>query len=246
MQLTLKQGDCLELMKELPEKSIDMILCDLPYGVTQNRKDIELPLSLLWEQYCRVIKDNGAIILFAQGIFFVDLVNSQRKLFRYDLIWDKVLTSGFLNAKRMPLRRHEQMAVFYKKCPVYHPQFTKGKPLHGRGTTYLSKEVVNNNYGEFHHTADVRKGCTEKYPTSIITRSKSHPSVAKHRTEKPTSLCEWLVRTYTDEGMTVLDNCMGSGSVGEACINTNRNFIGYELDPECYSVAEKRLRGCGG
>lgn len=133
---TLKQGNCLELMKDIPDKSIDMILCDLPYGLTQNSKDIVLPFDKLWEQYNRIIKDNGCICLFGQGLFYVDLINSNRKMFRYDLVWDKVLTSGFLNAKRMPLRQHEQIAIFYKKLPTYNPQFSIGNPLHSKGISY--------------------------------------------------------------------------------------------------------------
>ena len=134
--IDLRLGDCLELMKDIPDKSIDMILCDLPYGKTQNKKDKPLPFDKLWAEYKRIIKDNGCIALFGQGTFYVDLVNSNRKMFRYDLVWDKGLTSGFLNANRMPLRQHEQIAIFYKKQPLYNPQFSKGEPLHGKGTVY--------------------------------------------------------------------------------------------------------------
>ena len=240
-QMQIKQGDCLELMKEIPDKSIDMILCDLPYGTTQNKSDIIIPFDKLWNSYERIIKDNGAIVLFAQGVFYVDLINSNRKLFRYDLIWDKVLTSGFLNAKRMPLRQHEQIAVFYKKLPKYNPQFTSGKPLHSKGKTYKDKPIVNQNYGVFHTADDSRAGSTEKYPTSILKFQKPHPSISVHRTQKSVELLEWLINTYTDEGETVLDNCMGSGSTGVACINTNRNFIGYELDEHYFQIAKERL-----
>ena len=238
-QMQIKQGDCLELMKEIPDKSIDMILCDLPYGTTQNKSDIIIPFDKLWNSYERIIKDNGAIVLFAQGVFYVDLINSNRKLFRYDLIWDKVLTSGFLNAKRMPLRQHEQIAVFYKKLPKYNPQFTSGKPLHSKGKTYKDKPIVNQNYGVFHTADDSRAGSTEKYPTSILKFQKPHPSISVHRTQKSVELLEWLINTYTDEGETVLDNCMGSGSTGVACINTNRNFIGYELDEHYFQIAKE-------
>ena len=238
---SIKQGDCLELMREIPDKSIDMILCDLPYGTTQNKSDIIIPFDKLWNSYERIIKDNGAIVLFAQGVFYVDLINSNRKLFRYDLIWDKVLTSGFLNAKRMPLRQHEQIAVFYKKLPKYNPQFTSGKPLHSKGKTYKDKPIVNQNYGVFHTADDSRAGSTEKYPTSILKFQKPHPSISVHRTQKSVELLEWLINTYTDEGETVLDNCMGSGSTGVACVNTNRNFIGYELDEKYFEIAEKRI-----
>lgn len=160
--IILKCGNCLELMKEIPDKSVDMICCDLPYGVTQNKKDIALPFDKIWEQYNRIIKDNGCIALFGQGLFYVDLINSNRKMFRYDLVWDKVLTSGFLNANRMPLRKHEQIAIFYKKQPIYNPQFTQGKPLHSKGKSYKDKTPKNQNYGKFDNTDDLRAGSTEK------------------------------------------------------------------------------------
>lgn len=239
--IDLKCGDCLELMKDIEDKSIDMILCDLPYGVTNNKKDIVIPFDKLWQAYERIIKDNGAIVLFAQGAFYVDLVNSNRKLFRYDLIWNKVLTSGFLNAKRMPLRQHEQIAIFYKKLPTYNPQMSVGNPLHGKGTAYKTKEIKNQNYGKFYATDDLRAGSTEKYPTSILTFKKVHPSVAKHPTEKSVDLLKYLIKTYTNEGDLVLDNCMGSGSTGVACKELNRSFIGYELDKNYYEIAKKRI-----
>ncbi len=239
----LMQGDCLELMNKIPDKSIDMILCDLPYGATKNNFDIQIPFTPLWKEYERIIKKNGAILLFGQGRFFVDLVNSNRKLFRYDLVWDKQLKTGFLNAKRMPLRQHEQIAVFYKKLPTYNPQFTKGEPLHSKGISYQNRKHKNQNYGEFHIADDSRAGSIEKYPTSILSFQKPHPSVSNHRTEKPVSLLEWLIRTYTNEGQTVLDNCMGSGSTGVACINTNRNFIGIELDENYFKIAKERIEG---
>lgn len=242
-QIDLRLGDCLEVMKDIPDKSIDMILCDLPYGVTQNKKDIALPFNPLWKQYNRIIKDNGAIVLFGQGLFFIDLINSNRKMYRYDLVWDKVLISGFLNAKRMPLRRHEQVAIFYKKQPTYNPQFTIGKPLHSKGISYKTTVQINNNYGKFNITEDTRAGCTEKYPTSILKFSKSHPSIAKHPTEKSVELLEWLIKTYTNEGEIVLDNCMGSGSTGVACLNTGRNFIGIELDEKYFNIAKERIYG---
>ena len=235
-------GDCHELMKDIPDKSIDMILCDLPYGVTQNKKDIIIPFDKLWNEYERIIKDKAAILLFGQGTFYIDLVNSNRKLFRYDLIWDKQLTSGFLNAKRMPLRQHEQIAVFYKKLPTYNPQFKQGKPLHSKGISYKNKEHKNQNYGEFQITDDSRKGCTEKYPSSILSFPKPHPSISLHPTQKPIELCEYLIKTYSNEGDVILDNCMGSGTTGIACMNTNRYFIGIEINPEYYRIAEQRIK----
>lgn len=238
---SLKRGDCLEIMKDIPDKSIDMILCDLPYGVTKNKSDIIIPFDKLWYQYQRIIKDNGAIVLFAQGQFYVDLVNSNRKMFRYDLVWDKVLRTGFLNAKRMPLRQHEQIAVFYKKLPTYNPIFSVGKPLHGKGAKYKNKVIKNNNYGYFESRDDHRKGSTEKYPTSILEYSKLHPSISVHPTQKPVELLEYLIKTYTNKGDLVLDNCMGSGSTVIACINTERNFIGIEIDEKYFEIAKKRI-----
>ena len=228
-------------MKKISDKAIDMILCDLPYGTTQNPKDAVIPFPSLWKHYERIIKDNGAIVLTAQGKFYIDLVNSNPKLFRYDLVWDKGLTSGFLNAKRQPLRRHENIAVFYKKQPIFNPQFTQGKPLHGKGTAYKSTETTNNNYGSFSTIDDYRKGSTEKYPTSILCFSKPHPSIAVHPTQKPVTLFEWLIKTYTNEGDLVLDNCMGSGTSILACINTNRNYIGFEIDENYFRIAYKRM-----
>lgn len=240
--IDLYNGDCLEVMKGIKSKSVDMILCDLPYGVTQHKSDIVIPFDALWTQYKRIIKPNGAILLFGQGLFYIDLVNSNRKMYRYDFVWDKQLKSGFLNAKRMPLRQHEQIAVFYNKLPTYNPQFVEGKPLHSKGHAYKTKEHKNQNYGQFDVTDDSRAGSTQKYPSSILSFSKPHPSVAKHRTEKPVELLENLILTYTNPGETVLDNCMGSGSTGIACLNTNRKFIGIELDGGIFRTAQSRIR----
>ena len=234
-------GDCLELMKDIPSGSIDMILCDLPYGTTQNKYDIALPFDKLWEQYERIIKTNGAIVLFGQGLFFVDLVNSNRKLFRYDLVWDKQLISGFLNANRMPLRVHENIAIFYKKLPTYNPQYTEGKPLHSKGKSYLNKEHKNENYGKFEMTDDSRVGCTQKHPKSIISFQKPHPSKAQHRTEKSIEMLEWLIKTYTNESELVLDNTAGSGTTAIACLNTNRQFIVMEKEQKYYDIILKRV-----
>jgi site-specific DNA-methyltransferase (adenine-specific) len=237
----LYKGDCLELFENIEDKSVDMILCDLPYEVTQNKKDIKIPFEPLWENYERVIKDNGAIVLFAQGLFYIDLVNSNRKLFRYDIIWDKKLTTGFLNAKRMPLRQHEQIAIFYKKAPTYNPQFKKGKPLHSKGKSYIEKDPKNQNYGKYENWDDSRAGSTDKYPTSIFTFQKPHPSVAVHRTEKPIDLLKELILTYTNTGELVLDNTMGSGSTGVAALELGRRFIGMEMDEEYFNLASERI-----
>lgn len=244
--MELIHGDCLVEMKSIPDKSIDMILCDLPYEVLNKGNehaqwDRLIPFDKLWKQYNRIIKDNGAIVLFSQGMFTAQLMMSNPKMWRYNLIWDKVLTSGFLNAKKMPLRSHEDICVFYKELPTYNPQMTKGEPLHGRGTSYKNKELTNNCYGTLNSTEEHRKGSTDKYPKSIIRFQKIHPSKSVHPTEKSVELCEYLIKTYTNEGETVLDNTMGSGSTGVACANTNRNFIGIELNEDYFKIAEERI-----
>lgn len=239
--INLYNADCLERMKEIPAKSIDMILCDLPYGITKCKWDKKLSLKQMWTQYERIIKDNGVICLFAQTKFFYELIKSNEKLFRYDLIWDKVLVTGFLNANRQPLRQHEQIAVFYKKQPKYNPQMWTGKPLHGKGKTISDSVKKNNIYGKFYKMPDLRKGSIEKYPTSILQFQKLHPSQMVYPTEKPIQLLEYLIKTYTNENDLVLDNCMGSGTTGLACKNTNRRFIGIEINKEAFEIAKKRL-----
>lgn len=235
-------GDCLEKMDVIKDESVDLILTDLPYEETSNKLDIKIPFKPMWKQYERIIKPKGTILLFGQGMFYVDLVSSNKKLFKYDIIWNKVLMTGHLNAKRMPLRCHEQIAVFYKKLGTYNPQMTEGKPLHSKGKSYLTKEHKNQNYGHFNMTDDSRAGSTLKYPKSIVTFQKPHPSKAKHRTEKPVELLEWLIKTYSNEGDLVLDSCMGSGGTGEACFNTNRSFIGIEKDEIEFIKADNRLK----
>lgn len=234
-------GDCLELMKDIDDKSIDMICCDLPYGETNNEEDIIISFDELWKHYKRIIKDNGAIVLFAQGLFYVDLVNSNRDWYRYDLVWDKILVSDFLNANVKPLRVHEQIAVFYKEKTIYNPQMRVGEPLHSKGKTYLNKEDKNNNYGKYQKILDNRCGETQKYPTTVITCQKPHPSIAKHRTEKPIKLLEYLIKTYSNEGDLILDNCSGSGSLAVAAYNTRRNFICIEKDKDYYDKSVERL-----
>ena len=237
----LINGDCLEEMKNISDKSIDMILCDLPYGTTKNKWDCIIPFDKLWEQYNRVIKDNGAIVLFGNGIFTAELIISNKKMWRYNLVWDKVLPSGFLNAKKMPMRNHEDVCVFYKKLPTYNPQMWIGEECHSRGNVIGKSQKDfsrNTNYGDFNA---VETEGNLKYPKSILTFSKPHPSISIHPTQKPVELLEWLIKTYTNEGETVLDNCMGSGSTGVACVNTNRKFIGIELDKDYFIIAKDRI-----
>lgn len=233
---TLLHGDCLELMKEIPDGSVDMILCDPPYKQTRNKWDKMIELNAMWQQYSRVIKENGAIVLFADGMFLADLMNTGRKMWRYNLVWDKQLTSGFLNANRQPLRRHENICVFYKKQPVYNPQKVKGRKNHSKKTTGDDKC-----YGKYRCVDNSEKLGDMKHPTSIISFQKPHSSVAVHSTQKPVPLLEYLIKTYTNPSALVLDSCMGSGSTGVACVNTGRRFIGIELEQEYFDIAKKRI-----
>lgn len=225
-------------MKNIPDKSVDIILCDLPYGVTQNKWDSVIDLELLWKQYERVIKDSGAIVLTAQDKFSAKLMLSNEKLHKYNLVWDKQLTSGFLNANRMPLRVHEDILIFYKKLPTYNPQKIKGKPNHSKGKMTTDE---NNNYGTYGKIDNKDILGDMKHPKSIISFQKPHPSKCLHPTEKSIQLMEYLIKTYTNEGDLVLDNCMGSGTTGVACVNLNRNFIGIELDEKYFEIATKRI-----
>ena len=233
-------GDCLEWMPTIRAGSVDMILADLPYGRTRHSKDVPIPFAPLWEQYRRVIKPNGCIALFADGLFMAELMLSNPKWWRYNLVWDKHLITGFLNANRQPLRRHEEVCIFYGSPPTYNPQKVKGEMNHSKGKAQGTPIGVNN-YGEY-YSVDNRDVLGDmKHPTSILSFPKTHPSVAAHRTEKPVALLEWLIRSYTNPGEVVLDNVMGSGSTGVACVNTGRSFIGIDNDPECFNVAQRRI-----
>lgn len=239
-------GDCFEYMREISDGSIDMVLCDLPYGALNKRNataqwDTQLPLKPLWEQYRRIVKPNGAIILFGQGMFTAQLMMSNPKMWRYNLIWDKRAPTGFLNSKRMPLRSHEDILVFYRKLPTYNPQMTKCPPHrrnHSKGN--MLNPQKNSCYGNFFERPTIIRD--EKFPKSIISVPKEH-CVGKffHPSQKPVKLLEWLIMTYTNDGETVLDNCMGSGSTGVAAVNTGRNFIGIELSGEYFKVAKTRI-----
>lgn len=234
----LLKGDCLELMKDIPDCSVDMILCDLPYERTKNQWDVIIPLDKLWQQYRRIIKRNGAIVLFADGMFMADLMKSNPAWWRYNLVWDKKLITGFLNANRQPLRQHEEICVFYQKQPTYNPQKTLGVKSHSAGK---KKDRANHNYGDFDFVDNAEVHGDMKFPVSILQFQKTHPSKVVHPTEKPVALLQYLIQTYTNPGDTVLDNCMGSGSSGVACANTGRNFIGMELDERYFEIASERI-----
>lgn len=228
MQLYL--GDCLEILPTLPDKSVDMVMCDLPYGTTQNKWDSVIDLPTLWAQYRRICK--GAIVLTAAQPFTSALVMSALDLFKYQWVWRKPTGTGFLNAKKQPLRNHEDVLVFYAKQPTYNPQFTEGKPYRqkqGSGTA---------NYGavrdEYETVSDGKR-----YPLSVVDFTQGDKKV--HPTQKPVALMEYLIRTYTNPGDVVLDNCAGSGSTGVAALQSGRQFIGIERELEYWLIAHARL-----
>ena len=229
--IELMHGDCLELMKDVPDQSVDMILCDLPYGTTACKWDTVIPFEPLWAQYRRVAKRNAAIVLTASQPFTTALIASNMREFRYTWVWEKEQGVNFMLSKKQPLKVHEDVCVFYRDLPAYFPQMTAGKPyVSGKGN---SGEVT---------------GCREKvqtindgtrYPRSIQQFGRQ---TGIHPTQKPVALMEYLIRTYTHEGETVLDNCMGSGTTGVACVNTGRKFIGMEQDAKYFEIAQKRIR----
>lgn len=233
------QGDCLELMRQIDDGSIDMVLCDLPYGVTQHKEDIQIDLVELWIHYKRILKEKGLVILTCQFPFTLDIINSNKEGFKYDIIWDKVMTTGFLNANRMPLRQHEHLLVFYQKQPVYNPQKTSGDSNHSIGKATEHKQ---HNYGSCGRVDNRIKLGSLKHPTSLLRIPKLHSSITKHRTEKPVELAEWLIKTYSNEGDLILDNCIGCGWTAVACQKNNRRFIGMELRQDFVDITNKRLK----
>ena len=249
VSIELRQGDCLELMKSIEDKSIDLILCDLPYGTTRNKWDSVLDLDSLWEQYNRIIKDRGAILLFAQTPFDKVLGVSNLKDLRYELIWQKTAPTGFLNANKMPMKAHENILVFYKKLPTYNPQKTQGHTRKVSSKASREKSVerqklkVGNKDSNYNFYGESVEGydSTEWYPLSVQVFAKDQQKENYRPTQKPVALLEWLIRTYTNEGDLVLDNCMGSGSTGVACVNTNRDFIGIELTEQYFEIAKERI-----
>lgn len=235
--IDLRQGDCLELMKQIPNKSIDMILCDLPYVISSLEWNIQIPFDLLWLEYNRIIKDNGAIVLFGAEPFSSKLRLSNLKMYKYDWIWIKDKGSDPLNSKIRPLNNIENVMVFYRKAPTYNPQMVAGKP-------YNHKKSYS--FGAMLHDRTIK-------PIGTISNGQRYPKrdlyfprdtirgVSLHPTQKPVKLLEYLIKTYTNEGDTILDNCMGSGSTGVACLNTNRNFIGIELNENYFNIAKARI-----
>lgn len=225
-------------MNSLPDGSIDMVLCDLPYGTTRNPWDSTIDLGALWCHYRRAVKPNGAILLFAQTPFDKVLGCSNLHMLRYEWVWEKTNATGFLNAKKMPLKAHENILVFYQNAPTYNPIKTTGHPR--KTSTRLDK---SSNYGT--QTKTCEYDSTERYPRDVLVFPMDKQKSKLHPTQKPLALCEYLIKTYSNEGDVVLDNCMGSGTSGVACKNTNREFIGFELDEEYFEIAKARLMGLG-
>lgn len=247
MNIDLRQGDCLELMKDIPDGSVDMILCDLPYGTTACKWDNVIPFEPLWEQYKRVIKKNGAVVLFGSEPFSSKLRISNLEWFKYDWVWIKNNAVGFVNAKLKPMNRHEVISVFSsgktsngnKNNMPYHPQ---GLIKYGKHVVSGNKKDKDNTYWRPSLKSSNGMEYVQEYtnyPTTVLNFDKVQKTV--HPTQKPVLLLEYLISTYTSEGETVLDNCMGSGSTGVACVNTGRNFIGIELDEQYFKTAKSRI-----
>lgn len=234
--IKLINDDCLNAMKDIPDSSIDMILCDLPYGTTACRWDIIIPFESLWKEYKRIIKNNGAIVLFSKQPFTTELIHSNLKDFKYTLVWEKDNHDNPLMAKKRFLNVTEDINVFYKKQCTYNPQgIIKINKLtkQGRGESLSQKNKRKTEYLQEY----------TNYPKNILKFKRDLPNI--HPTQKPVALLEYLIKTYTNEGDLVLDNCMGSGSTGVACINTKRNFIGIELDEKYFKIAKDRINNKG-
>jgi site-specific DNA-methyltransferase (adenine-specific) len=230
-------GDTIEEMSKIGDKTIDLILCDLPYGTTQCKWDTVIPFDLLWRQYERIIKDEGAIILTASQPFTSNLVMSNPKLFKYSLVWEKSKSTGYLNSKKMPMRSHEDILVFYKKLPVYNPQMVDGDP-YDKGKAVRPTEV----YREQKKAVHVKNETGKRFPRSVqYFKTAESEGKVYHPTQKPISLMEWLIKTYSNDGDVVLDNCIGSGTTAIACLRTNRKYIGIDIDEDYIKITNDRI-----
>ena len=234
-KINIFNANCLDILPAIPDKSIDLILCDLPYGVTKNSWDSIIPFEQLWKEYNRVIKDNGCVLLFANQPFTTDLIMSNKKYFRYTLVWIKNKFSDFLNAKRKPMKIHEDICVFYKKQPVYNPQYSYAEPYKRWNTQKAVDKQTN--YGA--HKSNIAESSGKRLPVTLLKFNRVERP--QHPTQKPVDLLEYLIKTYTNENDIVLNNCMGSGSTGVACIKNNRSFIGIEIDKNYFDIAKNRL-----
>lgn len=231
------QGDCLELMSHIPDRSVDMILTDLPYGTTACSWDEVIPFEPLWSHYKRIIKDNGAIVLFGSEPFSTKLRMSNLDWYKYDWIWEKSKATNFLNTKLQPLRAYENILVFYKRQPKYNPQMQSGQP-YNKGVR--KEQTVDDVYGKFRPVEVKSDGM--RFPRNVLYyKTAETEGNVYHKTQKPIKLLEYLIKTYTDENMLVLDNTMGSGSTGVAAKKTGRRFIGIELNDEYFNIAKERI-----
>lgn len=244
--IELLQGDCLELMNQIEDQSVDMVLCDLPYGTTACSWDVVIPLDAIWEAYRRVIRPNGAIILTGSQPFTSTLVISAIDIFKYALVWEKSRATGHVHAKNKPMKRHEDVLVFSTGTTVHASQSSNRMTYNPQGLTRKEKPTVRKNRGASDAVMGLRPSHRdtmqefENYPDSILYASSEGKTV--HPTQKPVALMEYLIRTYTNEGDVVLDNCMGSGTTGVACVNTGRKFIGIEKDPHYFEIAKSRIQ----
>lgn len=230
------EGNCIEIMKQFPDNCIDMILCDLPYGTTQNKWDSIIPLDELWHEYKRIIKENGAIVLTSQGLFTAQLMLSNPKQFKYKWVWEKSKPTNFLNAKKQPLRKYEDVCVFYKKQPVYNPQMVQGEP-YDKG---FRKNQLSGSYGDFQPVHVHSDG--KRYPTDVIYfKTAESEGEVIHPTQKPVELGRYFVRTYTNPGALVLDNTFGSGSFLLSALLEGRNFVGIEKNKDVHLFKEKEI-----
>lgn len=232
----LFEGNCLEVMKTIPNKSINMILCDLPYGTTQNAWDSQIPLAPLWEQYKRILAPNGAILLMSHGIFTAKLIISQEKLFKYKLVWVKSKATNFLNAKKQPLRKHEDICVFYREQPNYTPQIGTGEP-YNKG---IRKNQLTGSYGNFRPVQN--KSNSNRYPVDVVYfKTAEAEGPVWHPTQKPVELGRYLIRTYSRPGDIVLDNCFGAGSFLVATAMEERNAVGIEINDRALTFKNKAM-----
>lgn len=247
MENIVLNGDCLELMKDIPDGSIDMILCDLPYGTTACKWDIIIPFEPLWKQYERIIKENGAILLFGSEPFSSYLRMSNIKNYKYDLIWEKNIPTNFFNAKKMPMRIYEKISIFYKLQPTYNPIKEQRSLKSKKRLNY--KHITNNKskntvYGDFERVYEILDK-NLRMPTDILKINSEKRNTGKaglHPTQKPVALFEYLIKTYTNENEVILDNCAGSGTTAIACINTNRKYILMEKDKEYFNLINQRVK----
>ena len=235
--MNLMQGDCLELMKNIPDQSVDMILTDPPYGATACKWDSVIPFEPMWAELKRIIKPNGAIVLFGAEPFSSLLRCSNIKDFKYDWVWEKSKATGFLNSKRQPLRAHEIISVFYSKPPTYTPQMTEGV-AYNKGVR--KEQTQNDVYGSFDQVEVKSDGL--RFPRSVQYFKTAESEGSFHKTQKPVALLEYLIKTYTQEGETVLDFTFGSCSTGVACLNTNRKFLGIEMNEGYFDIGVKRMQ----